>query len=134
MNTNQKGKITELQVLTKIIELGYSVSIPYGNSDRYDQIWDINGTLIRVQIKTARWKTNEQKAIIFTSKSTVNGKGTKYSKKDIDYFATFWDNEVYIVPVEECSTEKTLWFEQPKGGHGYSFAKDYQLQEVLKNL
>ena len=134
MNTNQKGKLTELQVLTKITEMGYPVSIPFGNSDRYDQIWDINGKLIRIQIKTSHWKTNEQKAIIFSCKSTVNGKGTKYSKKDIDYFATFWNNEIYLVPVEECSTEKTLWFQQPNGGHGFSFAKDYIAQEVLKNL
>lgn len=134
MNTNQKGKLTELQVLTKIIEMGYSVSVPFGNSDRYDQIWDINGKLIRIQIKTSHWKTNEQKAIIFSCKSTVNGKGIKYSKKDIDYFATFWDGEVYLIPVEECSTEKTLWFQQPNGGHGFSFAKDYIAQEVLKNL
>jgi hypothetical protein len=36
MNTNYKGKITELEVLLYITRLGYSVSIPYGDKDRYD--------------------------------------------------------------------------------------------------
>ena len=69
MDTNFKGKITELKVLTYITELGYSVSIPFGDKDRYDQIWDINGKLIKVQVKTAHWKTLEQKAITFKCKS-----------------------------------------------------------------
>ena len=38
MDTNFKGKLVELQVLTKITELGYSVSIPFGDKDKYDQI------------------------------------------------------------------------------------------------
>ncbi len=43
MNTNQIGKITELEILTQVIKLGYSLSIPYGDKDRHDQIWDIDG-------------------------------------------------------------------------------------------
>lgn len=38
MNTNDKGKLIESQVLTTVIELGYSVSIPFGDKDKYDQI------------------------------------------------------------------------------------------------
>lgn len=37
-NTNQKGKITEIEILSKIMKLGYSVSIPFGDKDRYDQV------------------------------------------------------------------------------------------------
>jgi hypothetical protein len=54
MNTNQIGKISELEILTYVTKLGYSVSIPFGDKDKYDQIWDINGKLIKVQIKTSR--------------------------------------------------------------------------------
>ena len=38
MDTNEKGKIIELEVLTTVTKLGYSVSIPFGNKDKYDQI------------------------------------------------------------------------------------------------
>lgn len=135
MTTNQKGNITESQVMAKILELGYSVSIPFGNSDKYDQIWDIDGKLIRVQIKTSRWKNIEDKrALTFTCKSTCNGKAHFYSKKDIDFFATCWEGKVYAVPVEECSSEKALWFQPPLNHSKVSYAQDYEVAEVLKRL
>nr|DAH42256.1 MAG TPA: putative endonuclease [Caudoviricetes sp.]DAQ44239.1 MAG TPA: putative endonuclease [Bacteriophage sp.] len=36
MNTNQVGKITELEVLSYVVRCGYSVSLPFGDKDRYD--------------------------------------------------------------------------------------------------
>ena len=60
ITTNQKGKQTELEILLYVTKLGYSVSIPWGDKDRYDQIWDINGNLIRIQVKTAK-ELDEQK-------------------------------------------------------------------------
>ena len=139
MNTNTIGKITELKVLTYITELGYSASVPFGDKDRYDQIWDINGKLLRIQIKTSRWKNEQQKAISFSCKSSYARRNcTKqhmYTKEDIDYFATYWNNKVYLIPVEECSAEKTIWFGQPANGcTKCSFAKDYEVEEVLKKI
>ncbi len=139
MNTNTIGKITELKILTYITELGYSVSIPFGDKDRYDQIWDINGKLLRVQIKTSRWKNEQQKAIVFNCKTSyMCSSGVKrhiYTKDDIDFFATYWNNKVYLISVEECSTEKTLWFEEPSNKcTKCSFAKNYEVEEVLKRV
>lgn len=139
MDTNTKGKLTELKVLTYITELGYSISIPFGDKDRYDQIWDIHGKLLRVQIKTSRWKTEQQKSIIFSCKTYyARSSGVRvhtYTKDDIDFFATYWNNKVYLIPVEECSSEKTLWFEKPSNGcTRCSFAKDYEVEEVLKRV
>ena len=139
MDTNTIGKLTELKVLTYITELGYSVSIPFGDKDRYDQIWDINGKLLRVQIKTSRWKTEQQKSIIFSCKTSyARSSGVRqhvYTKDDIDFFATYWNNKVYLIPVEECSSEKTLWFEKPSNGcTRCRFAKDYEVEEVLKRI
>ena len=133
MNTNTLGKITELEVMSYIIKKGYSVSIPYGDKDRYDQIWDINGQLYRIQVKTCHLCTkNSGKAIEFKTTGTSNGKITSYSKKDIDYFATFWENQVYIVPVEETSSKKVLRFESNSNQPSISWAKDYTVEEVLK--
>ena len=126
MNTNQKGKITELNVLTYITKLGYSVSIPFGDKDRYDQIWDINGKLLRVQIKTASPLDEEVSGI----------KSHTYTKNDIDFFATCWDEKVYLIPIEECSHSKKLRFFSNKSSQikGINWAKDYEVEEVLKKL
>ena len=139
MNTNIIGKLTELKVLTYITELGYSISVPFGDKDRYDQIWDVNGKLLRIQIKTSRWKNEQQKSIIFSCKTSyARSSGVRqhiYTKDDIDFFATYWNDRVYLIPVEECSSEKTLWFEKPSNGcTKCSFAKDYEVEEVLKRV
>lgn len=139
-NPNDKGKITEALVLSYILQLGYSVSIPFGDKDRYDQIWDINGKLLRVQIKTARLNEKEKNpeqnlSIRFNCKSTANGKTHKYSKDEIDYFATYWNNKVYLVPVNECSTEKVLRFTSSQSNQpAICWAKDYEVEEVIKRL
>jgi len=134
MDTNVKGKITEVEILSYIIKKGYSVSLPYGDKDRYDQIWDINGQLLRIQVKTAHLYTkNTGKAIEFKTTGTSNGRTTSYTKKDIDFFATYWEGKVYIVPVEETSSRKVLRFESNNPNQSnISWAKDYTVEEVLK--
>lgn len=132
MDVNQKGNLTELQVMAAAIKAGCIISIPYGDCSRYDQIWDINGQLIRVQIKTARPKNREETGIIFNCYSVSNKNKHKYSKKDIDYFATYWNEQCYLIPVEECSTEKTLWFMLSQDNPRCAMAQDYLLEEILK--
>ena len=137
MDSKFIGNITELEVLTYITKLGYQVSIPFGDRERYDQIWDINGKLLRVQVKTSHSTDN---AIKFSCRSSHRKEGkcinSKYTSDEIDYFATFWNGKCYLVPVEETSTEKRLRFEPPKNGQtkGITFAKDYLVEEVLKQL
>lgn len=138
MDTNAIGKLTELKVLQYIIEKGYSVSIPFGDKDRYDQIWDINNKLLRIQVKTARAIDDEISGIIFNCRSTYsrnNGLKTHhYTADEIDYFATFWDNKCYLIPVNECSDKKTLRFTSKQNQPSISWAKDYDFEEVIKNI
>ncbi len=140
MDSKQKGNVTELEVLTYITKLGYQVSIPFGDRERYDQIWDIKGKLLKIQVKTSRYIDEEENGIKFSCRSNtkVGGKiqHARYTKDEIDYFATFFKGKCYMVPVEETSTEKTLRFNLPKNGQkkGISFAEDYLVEEVLKTL
>lgn len=132
MDTNTLGKITELEVMSYITKKGYSVSIPFGDKDRYDQIWDINGKLLKIQIKTSHLYTkNTGKAIEFKTTGTSNGRTTSYTKNDIDYFATFWEGQVYVVPVEETSSKKVLRFEAATNHPSICWAKNYTVEEVL---
>lgn len=132
MNVNQKGNLTELQVMTAAIKYGYTVSIPYGNCDRYDQIWDKNGRLLRIQVKTARWTDERHFGIVFNCYSVSNGKKHKYQSDSIDYFATFWEDKCYLIPVAECSTEKTLWFKLAANNYSKCcMAQDYELKEEV---
>ena len=60
-----------------------------------------------------------------------------YSKEDIDYFATVYNNQIYLIPVEECSSRlQSLRLIATKNGQtrGVKWAKDYRLEEVIKEL
>ena len=140
LTSKQKGNLTELQCLTAFYENGCHVSLPYGENSRYDMIVDVNGKLLRVQVKTSSLKKEDLNAIEFSCKSShVNSSGVKnirYSEKEIDYFATYWNNQCYLVPVQECSVSKTLRFAPPKNGQikGISFASEYELKKQLKKI
>lgn len=133
MNTNLKGKVIELELLTNVTKLGYSVSIPFGDKDRYDQIWDVNGKLLKIQVKACRWKDDARTGIIFNCYSVSNGKKHKYTNQDIDYFATVWNGKCYMVNVNECSQEKTLWL-VPKNFSNCCYAEDYEITNVLTQI
>ena len=138
MNPNQIGAISEAQVLLWCMQHNISVSIPYGDKARYDQIWDINNKLIRIQIKTAKIADDIGELISFNCYSTVNGKKHIYSKDEIDYFAIAYQDNVYLIPIEECSVTKKLRLADSKNtakfANKVNWAKDYLGEEVLKKL
>ena len=138
LTSKQKGNLTELQCLTAFYEYGCHVSLPYGENSRYDMIVDVNGKLLKVQVKSSSAIDEDNSAIKFACRSShVNSKGVqniKYTSAEIDYFATFWNGKCYLVPVDECSAEKTLRFVPPKNGQtkGISFASNYELEKQLE--
>ena len=60
-----------------------------------------------------------------------------YTDSDIDFFATWYKGETYLVPIQECGvTIKTLRIIPPKNNQNkrVSFLKDYKAKDVLENL
>lgn len=138
LESKQKGIVTELECLTEFNKRGFKVSIPYGENSRYDFIVDVNNHLFRVQAKTSSGILNNKEEIVgikFPCKSTrVSAQGAfqrKYTKEEIDFFCTFWDNQCYVIPVEECSNEKTLRFTYPENGQktNINLAKNYTIEK-----
>ena len=145
MNTKYLGNLTELQCITRFYEMGYPVSIPYGDSEKYDMIVDVRGTLYRLQCKNANCHFNEKEEVEYlTIKTSWQSGYTKnspsqrhqYTEEDCDYFVTHYEGKNYLIPVGQCSNEKTLRIVPPKNGQvkGITFLKDCVDEEVLKNL
>lgn len=135
--TQTIGTSNEMQCMLAFINLGYTCSVPFGNSAKYDFIVDINGKLLRIQCKSSNYVNDSKDAFYFdTTTSTVNTKGVKrytYTSNDADYFATSFENKVYIVPINECTgTGKTLRITPPKNGKtDYVKASDYLIQKLF---
>ena len=137
MNSKQKGNITELECMLAFIKLGYNVLTPYGDCERYDFVVDVNGKFIRVQVKTSR-TYNDGASFSFSGRSCNRKDGQiihhYYTNEEIDYFATIFDGKCYLIPVEECGADKKLRILPAKNGQvrGIAWAKDYELEEVVK--
>lgn len=133
------GEITEQQVALEFLKLGYLISKPLVQSSRYDFIVDVNHNLYKIQVKTGSLK--EDSYIEFaTSTSHTNTKGTlnlSYSSDDVDFFATMYNGECYLVPFDVCAKRsQRLRIIPTKNGQvkGITFAKDYHLKDVLERL
>lgn len=104
--TDQKGLMTELECQHYLTKLGYIVSLPIGDHCRYDMIADINGKLIKIQIKTCRETHTgiriNTSCVHLCSKSNKY-KINSYTDKDIDYFATYYKDRMYLFPVNSCN-------------------------------
>ncbi len=139
LETKQKGLVVELECITYLYKLGYQVSTPYGENSRYDLIVDINGKLIRIQCKSCVLGGDGDFIhfrCVSVRKNTQKTRRRKYTSEEIDYFATYYDSQCYLVPVKECSTEKSLRFNPPKNGQrkGISFAEDYTAEKQIEKI
>lgn len=136
--TNQKGLITEMKVMLYFIELGYNVSQPLNSDSKYDCILDKDNKLYRIQIKTSHLSTTTNNSIEFKCCSTTttqnHRKQNGYTSDNIDFFATVWENEVYLISVNECSSAKTLHLSKDIFRSNWSYLEDYKAKEVLKQL
>ena len=139
LSTHFVGEITEQQVVLEFLKLGIMVSKPLVQSSKYDYIVDTNNKLYKIQIKTGTLKENSH--IDFaTSTSHTNSQGTKnisYTSDDVDFFATMFDNQCYLVPISLCGKRNQRLRIAPtknKQTQGVLFAKDFKLEDIIKGL
>ena len=134
------GEITEQQVALEFLKLGYMVSKPLVQSSKYDFIVDINHKLYKIQVKTGTAKEENSYIEFATSTSHTNTKGTinlTYSKDDVDFFATMYENQCYLVPKELCGNRNQRLRLKPTKNNqtkGITFAKDFILEDIITQL
>lgn len=128
-----------MECMLSFMKEGYNVLTPYGDCERYDFIVDINNKFYRIQCKTSRTDDDNASFKFECRSSHSNGKRIlhqNYSKEDIDYFSTMFNGKCYLIPINECGNEKRLRLLPTKNNQtrGISWAKEYELEEVIKNL
>lgn len=133
------GEITEQEVALEFLKLGILVSKPLVQSSKYDFIVDINHKLYKIQVKTGTFKENAYLEFA-TSTSHTNTQGTlnlSYSEEDVDFFATMYEGQCYLVPYNLCGKRgQRIRFVPTKNGQtkGILFAKDFHLEYIVKTL
>lgn len=136
----QKGCITELTVMRAFMELGYNVSTPYGDCERYDFIADVDGRMLRIQCKTAGYESNDDVIDIDFRKKRYTSRGqvinVLYVDGEIDYYATCHKGKTYLLPFEECGYRKRLRITPSKNNQEkrITWAKDYEIKTVIDKI
>ena len=142
-DTKRIGNSTELNCIAYLYDCGCEVLLPYGDNQKYDIVVDYKGQFYRIQCKSANPSYKEDGSIDFITFKTSweSGRQTRarihYSKNEIDFFATYFDGQCYLIPVEEtASTVKTIRFALPKNNQtkGITFASDCIGKDVLERL
>lgn len=98
MKTKEKGELAEAKILARFLELGWPVSIPFGDNCRYDMIVEREGKLLKVQCKSAWYVEN---GTLHFNTCSHNSKGANRNKK-----RHYTSDEIDIVAVYSPHTEK----------------------------
>jgi PD-(D/E)XK endonuclease len=134
------GAESEAIIATELLQSGYPVWIPVGNTHRYDLvIEDAGGEFWKVQCKTA-WIDKRSGTLMFSTCSNhYNYRQGNYNYRrrvysgQIDYFAVYSPdlNKVYLIPVAHVATETSmsLRFTETRNNQkkGIKYAADYKL-------
>jgi len=137
--TQIQGNLVELQCIMKFMTMGFECSVPYGNQAKYDILVDTSKEILRIQCKKSHWADDRNSITFSCCSSTTNTQKTTrhyYTSNDIDYFATCWEDNVYLIPVEECSTTKSLRItpKTNKTPPNVNMAEDYLVEKILGHL
>ena len=110
MDTKLKADIAEAAVVTALLKRGFSVLQPVGDRLPYDLAVDINGKLLRIQVKSA-WLYNGSYTVD-TRRTKTNRRQmlrSRYDERDFDFAILYIDrlNAFYIMPVSIFATYKS---------------------------
>lgn len=129
MNSFEIGNLTEIQAQYILIRNKKLVFTPINDGSNIDLIFiDDKNNCNRVQIKTAN-KTATGFRISLYSKP--GGKNKKlYTKTDIDFFGTVYNDKLYLIPIEDVENmfTVTLRFNEKYNNQNKKFlAKNYEI-------
>ena len=134
------GEITEQEVALAFLKQGILLSKPLVQSSRYDFVADINNKLYKIQVKTGNYHKESSYLEFATSTSHTNTKGTlniSYSADDVDFFATMYEGQCFLIPYELCGKRsQRIRFAPTKSGQikGILFAKDFKLEDMIQKI
>ncbi len=135
-NSKSVGELSTARILSRLLDCGYWVSLPFGDNLRYDLIADDRQRLWRVQCKTGKL---DKGSIAFPVSSSANhrGLGRRHYLGEVDAFGVFCPQteEIYFVPVAaiaDCRREVRLRVLPARNGQSSRIrpATEFALQPI----
>lgn len=108
-NSNRRGNIGMGYAIAKLTELGYNISIPITDSQDYDLVADLDGELLRVQVKTTSYKDKKSKYYTVALRTKMYNKLKSFTDSDCDLLFVLTENgKMYLIPKEEIKVRNGL--------------------------
>jgi PD-(D/E)XK endonuclease len=103
----RRGEAAEAAFLARATHLGFSVCIPWGDSNRYDSAVELDLGFLRVQVKSATGYAENRYRV-----KTTGASGKVYTSKEIDFFVAYVvpENLWYIIPIQAIGHRKGIRF------------------------
>lgn len=110
------GSPAEILVMAKILDMGWTVSLPYGAKAGYDLLADTGTRVIRIQVKTiylGKTRSGLCWMMDFLRPKNRESKWTKYTKADCDYIVGLCpeNGRCFVFPIEDCPTRRQAAFD-----------------------
>jgi hypothetical protein len=139
LTSSQKGGLAELKIAAAAADLGIGVLRPMTEGLRYDLVFDVAGTLLRVQCKWATLKDDVVSVPLRTSRHTPAGYvRTLYSADEIEGFAAYCRalDSCFFLPIAHFDgrSKAHLRLGPARNGqlHGVKMAGEYLLGAVAQ--
>ena len=136
MNHTQIGDITEYKFALYCMEHNIPISKPMNNNLPYDFIIDLNGKLLKIQVK-AGYDSKSQNSFIFNTRSTsknFNEVVEKTYEDKIDAFITQYHaipNKFFFIPIEKASKGSMVMYFGDNPKYNQNWCKDYDFDNLL---
>lgn len=109
INSNRRGNIGMGYAIAKLTELGYNISIPITDSQDYDLIADLEGVLLKVQVKTTSYKDKKSEYYMVALRTRTYNKLKSFTGSDCDLlFVLTESGQMYLIPKNEIKVRNGL--------------------------
>ncbi len=88
MMTKAKGDIAEQAVVLECLKRGWEVLKPIGDKKPYDLVADVDGTLVKIQVKAAWFSESTKNFVVDNRRTKTNRRSmlrSTYSLADFDF-------------------------------------------------
>jgi hypothetical protein len=112
MNTKLQGNIGLGQAIAYFTRLGYIVSLPLNDSQKYDLIVDDGSSLKRVSVKTSRYKADSGSYYVLLKQAGGSRKAatsTNFNNTSADLlFVWCADDSRYLIPCPKIPAKSAI--------------------------
>jgi len=133
LTTKLRGELAELLFFYLATKLGFILSKPYGDSQRYDFVLDNGRTLYRIQVKCTTHLV-ENNLYHLNAHRRVNGKAIAYTLDEVDFFAAYVipDDSWFIIPLRDVLGCTSLMFRAKDDGRPHIYDRYRGAWDLLK--